>query len=81
MEDVETADLAPFTGLNDKSLNLGGITYADAVVLANDQVDSEVKDLAHALDKPLLNGQNQVNLVETHFEFYQKLLASQPALV
>jgi hypothetical protein len=51
------------------------------VVLANDQVDSEVKDLAHALDKPLLNGQNQVNLVETHFEFYQKLLASQPALV
>lgn len=81
MEDVESADLAPFTGLNDKSLNLGGITYADAVVLANDQVDSDVKDLAHALDKPLLNGQNQDNLAETHFEFYQKLLASQPALV
>jgi starch synthase len=81
MEDVVASDLAPFAGLNDQSLNLGGIAYADAVVIANDEVDAAVQKQAKASKKPLLNGHNQQNLAETHFEFYQKLLADQPALV
>lgn len=81
MEDVQPEDLAPFAGLTDTALNLGGIAYADAVVLANDQVHSQVKDAAHQSDKPLLNGHNADALAETHFEFYQKVLASQAALV
>jgi starch synthase len=81
MEDVELNDLQPFAGLNDQALNLGAIAYADAVVLANEQVDAAVREAAQKADKPLLNGQNQEALADTHFEFYQKVLASQPALV
>ncbi|MFN3529387.1 MAG: glycogen/starch synthase [Bacteroidia bacterium] len=81
MEDVEEVDLQLFTGLDDKSLNLGAIAYADAVVIANDKVDQEVQLAAKAASKPILNGHNQQNLAETHFEFYQKLIASQPELV
>lgn len=81
MEDVEAADLAPFVGLNDTAMNMGAVNYADAIVLANDQVDPAVRDHVKASKKPLLNGANQDNLAETHFEFYQKLLADQPALV
>lgn len=78
MEDVEEADLKLFTGLDNRSLNLGAIAYADAVVIANEKVDPEVQQAAKATKKPLLNGQNQHNLADTHFEFYQKLTASHP---
>lgn len=81
MEDVEAQDLVPYEGLNDTALNMGAVNYADAIVLANDQVDQTVKDVVKASKKPMLNGANQENLAETHFEFYQKLLADQPALV
>lgn len=81
MEDVEAQDLAPYDGLNDTALNMGAVNYADAIVLANDQVDQTVRDVVKASKKPMLNGANQENLAETHFEFYQKLLADQPALV
>ena len=81
MEDVVAADLLPFAGLNDQAMNMGGIAYADAVVLANDKVDALVREAAHKADKPMLNGLNQEALADTHFEFYQKVLASQPALV
>lgn len=81
MEDVQTEDLAPFAGLNDVAMNLGGMSYADAIVLASEQVDSQVKNVAMSADKPLLQGHDLSTLADTHFDFYQKILASQVALV
>ncbi|MFM8492591.1 MAG: glycogen/starch synthase [Bacteroidota bacterium] len=78
MEDVVPDDFHPFGQLTDVDLQRGAISYADAVVLANDKVHPDVIKAAHDSGKPLLNGHNQDHLAESHFDFYQQLLAELP---
>lgn len=54
------------------------INYSDAVIIASDTINSEVKDFVGTLKKPVLQKQPEDAYIEAYSEFYSKIL-NEPA--
>jgi len=58
-----------------------GAKYADAVVLASDDVNEEIRAYVATLDKPVLNAQPEENLMSVFDEFYTEVMETNTVMV
>lgn len=52
------------------------IQFSDGVIIGNDKVDPKLTDYIKAIDKPVLEFQNDETYIDSYNEFYDKILAS-----
>lgn len=57
-----------------------GAKYADAVVIASDDVNNEIRDYVKSLDKPTLIAQPEENLMKVFDDFYAEVMESNSVL-
>jgi len=71
---MSEANLKPYQKANNTGMNLGGITYSDALIQATDEVDKAVQELIKQNNKPTLVDEGEENFLEDYQNFYNKLL-------
>jgi len=57
-----------------------GAKYADAIVLASDDINDEIRAYVASLDKPVLDAQPEENLMSVFDDFYTEVMAQDSVL-
>jgi len=73
-------DVEAFADTSYLGLTKAAITYADALVIGNENVNSEVLALATASGKPILGFQDTETYIDAYSEFYSEVLADTSVL-
>ena len=81
-EDMTESDLSLFTDLDCNAMYRGGATFADAIVIGQDNIDPTVLSHVHSLsDKPILMHQENEQWADHYFDLYQRILSNQSVLI
>ena len=57
-----------------------GAKYADAIILASDDINDEIRAYVASLDKPVLDAQPEENLMSVFDDFYTEVMAQDSVL-
>ncbi len=74
LNEIDDKHFAAFANGDNKSLHIGGIKNADAIVNCTDNLDPDLEKLLKA--KPNMNHDNNENLGERYSAFYEQVLSS-----
>ena len=75
---VSELDIKGSIGVN--KLHEIGIQWSDAVGFCNSEIDDVLKELVKSLKKPLLEHQEEEQIIEAHQDFYDKVLSENGVL-
>ncbi len=74
VEGVKDSDLINLQPANYENISKLAINMSDAVILGSEQVDQEVSDYVHKLNKPVLSFQSMDKYIEAYSDFYDEIL-------
>ena len=74
----QSLDIKGSIGVN--KLHEIGIQWSDAVGFCNSEIDDVLKELVKSLKKPLLEHQEEEQIIEAHQDFYDKVLSENGVL-
>ena len=74
-DEIEDEHLDQFAGGDFVGINQGGISYSDAIITGNENIDPALKDtIGKISEKPVLGYKDENEYMDAYLEFYQPLL-------
>lgn len=71
---LESSDFTLFEKADNTGLNLGGASYADAIIKASEKIADPVQDLLNKNGKPVLDYTDESEMLSSYQSFYESLL-------
>ena len=80
-EDINMQDMAMYDKLSNDGLDQGAIFYADGVINATTEINSETQALLNSLEDKMIITHDENDYTNQYHEFYSKVLANQSVLI
>ncbi|MBN4062067.1 MAG: glycogen synthase [Flavobacteriales bacterium] len=78
---IESSDVQQLENPTYANVNQIGIDYADAVIVGDEDIQSEVQQAISSADKPVLGYQKEEEYIDVYAEFYDEILEENSVLV